>query len=181
MATNIPTDDDVRCSYHPDTPTRLRCSRCGKPICPRCGVRTPVGLRCPDCAGVRGLPTYPTATDALVKAIGLGLVIAVVIGILWSRIPDWGFYLALVLGFGIAEAMAWAVKGKRGADLQIAGIALVVVALVISRYLLFDRYGLSLGQYSELSDFGKRELHVRIIPDGLFAIMPMLIVWYRFR
>ncbi|MCC6705340.1 MAG: hypothetical protein IT334_10720, partial [Thermomicrobiales bacterium] len=33
-------DDDVRCSYHPDTLTRLRCSRCGKPICPRCGVRT---------------------------------------------------------------------------------------------------------------------------------------------
>jgi hypothetical protein len=181
MATQIPTDDEVRCSYHPDTPTRLRCSRCGKPICPQCGVRTPVGLRCPDCAGVRGLPTYPTATDSLVKAIGLGLVIAVVIGYIWSRIPDWGFYLALVLGFGVAEAMAWAVKGKRGADLQIAGIALVAAALVISRYLLFDRYGLSLSQYSELSDFGKQELHVRLIPDGLFAILPIVIVWYRFR
>ena len=69
MESNTLADEDVRCSYHPDTVTRLRCSRCGKPICPRCGVRTPVGLRCPDCAGVRGLPTYRTGTDALLIAM----------------------------------------------------------------------------------------------------------------
>lgn len=174
-------DDEVRCSYHPDTVTRLRCSRCGKPICPRCGVRTPVGLRCPDCAGVRGLPTYATSTDALLKAVGLGLAVAVALGVVWSRIPDWGFYLSLALGFGVAEVMAWAVKGKRGRDLQLAGIILVLLALLISRYLLFDRYGLSLGDYSDLSDFGRQRLHVRLVPDGLIALLPIVIVWYRFR
>src|SRR5829696_9433206 len=115
----------VPCSYHPRVLTGLRCSRCGKPICPQCAVRTPVGLRCPDCAGVRGLPTYPTGFDALVKAAGIGLVLAVAIGYVWSRYPDWGFYLALVLGFSIAESMAWAAKGKRGVDLQVLGIVLV--------------------------------------------------------
>ncbi|MCC6704030.1 MAG: hypothetical protein IT334_04075 [Thermomicrobiales bacterium] len=174
-------DDDVRCSYHPDTLTRLRCSRCGKPICPRCGVRTPVGLRCPECAGVRGLPTYRTGTGSLAKAAGLGLLIAVVTGVIWSRIPDWGFYLALVLGFGLAEAMAWAVRDKRGTDLQLIGIGLVVLTLLISRYLLFDRYGLSLGDFGDLTDQGRRVLHVRIVPDLLIALLPVLIVWRRFR
>jgi hypothetical protein len=181
MATEAPSTDEVRCSHHPNTFTRLRCSRCGKPICPQCAVRTPVGLRCPECAGVRGLPTYPTGFDALVKAAGIGLVLAIAIGYIWSRYPDWGFYLALVLGFSVAESMAWAAKGKRGVDLQVLGIVLVVIALVLSRYLLFDHYGLSLSQYPDLPPTWKAKLHVKLIPDGLFALMPLLIVWYRFR
>jgi hypothetical protein len=181
MATEAPSTDEVRCSHHPNTLTRLRCSRCGKPICPQCSVRTPVGLRCPECAGVRGLPTYPTGLDALVKAAGIGLVLAIAIGYIWSRYPDWGFYLALVLGFSIAESMAWAVKGKRGVDLQVVGIVLVAFALVFSRWLLFRNFNLVLSDYSQLSPLGKEVLHVKLIPDGLFAALPLLIVWYRFR
>jgi hypothetical protein len=181
MASEVPSSDEVRCSYHPDTPTRLRCSRCGKPICPRCGVRTPVGLRCPDCAGVRGLPTYPTSTDALAKGVAVGFVVAVAIGVIWSRAPQWGFYLALILGFAVAEALAWAVKGKRGVDIQIVGMALVAISLVLSRYLLFDRYGVSLGDIFNLSSIGERILYVRLVPDGIIALLPFLIVWYRFR
>src|SRR5687767_14210953 len=99
---------EVRCTYHPSVMTRLRCSRCGKPICPRCGVRTPVGLRCPECAGVRGLPTYRTETGSLLKAVGMGPGVAVVVGLLCGYIPEWNFYLCLSIGFGVAEAMAWA-------------------------------------------------------------------------
>lgn len=181
MASQNPSTDEVRCSYHPDTFTRLRCSRCGKPICPKCAVRTPVGLRCPDCAGVRGLPTYPTSADALIKGVAVGFVIAVVIGFIWSRGPQWGFYLALILGFAIAEALAWAVKGKRGADIQVVGIALVLISLLISRYLLFDRYGVSLGDFFDLNEYGRTILYVRLVPDGIIALFPIVIVWYRFR
>src|SRR5918998_6686415 len=88
----------VRCTYHPNVMTGLRCSRCGKPICPRCGVRTPVGLRCPDCAGVRGLPTYRTSSAVLAKAAAAGLGVAPAGGLLCGFAPDWGFYLALLLG-----------------------------------------------------------------------------------
>jgi membrane associated rhomboid family serine protease len=31
----------------------VSCSNCGKPICPDCMTATPVGMRCPDCAGKR--------------------------------------------------------------------------------------------------------------------------------
>jgi hypothetical protein len=32
-------------------PTRLRCAKCEAGICPACLVRTPIGYRCPTCAG----------------------------------------------------------------------------------------------------------------------------------
>jgi hypothetical protein len=175
------TSGEVKCSYHPSVMTRLRCSRCGKPICPRCGVRTPVGLRCPDCAGVRGLPTYRTTSDALAKAVGAGLGVAIVVGVIWGYWPQWNFYLALLLGFGVAEAMSWAAKGKRGADLQVAGIAIVALGLILSRVILAQRLGISWEAVNEFQPFVEDQLYLRILPDGLFAALACLIVWYRFR
>ncbi|CAN5668808.1 rhomboid family intramembrane serine protease [soil metagenome] len=37
------------CSGHPDTPTKLRCSRCDRPICGRCAIPATVGQHCPWC------------------------------------------------------------------------------------------------------------------------------------
>jgi hypothetical protein len=77
--------------------------------------------------------------------------------------------------------MARAVNNKRGVDLQVIGIGLVLLSLLISRYLLFDRYGVSLTDFPDLTDRGREILRVKILPDGLIAIMPLLIVWRRFR
>src|ERR1700749_596934 len=41
------------CYPHPDRETRVSCSSCGRPICPECMTPTPVGMRCPECAGQR--------------------------------------------------------------------------------------------------------------------------------
>jgi membrane associated rhomboid family serine protease len=41
------------CYRHPSRETAVSCSNCGKPICPDCMTSTPVGMRCPDCAGER--------------------------------------------------------------------------------------------------------------------------------
>src|SRR5688572_31542081 len=112
--TNVPTGQ-VPCSYHPNVQTGLRCTRCGKPICPRCGVRTPVGLRCPDCAGVRGLPTYRTESSTLLRAGAIGVAVAIATGIIWGYIPSWNFYVSLLLGFGVAETVARFSANKRGA------------------------------------------------------------------
>ncbi|HYN88142.1 MAG TPA: tetratricopeptide repeat protein, partial [Ardenticatenaceae bacterium] len=43
------TEEMLHCSVHPDRETMLRCNRCGRPMCPECAVRTPVGLRCREC------------------------------------------------------------------------------------------------------------------------------------
>src|SRR5579872_7222098 len=41
------------CYRHPNRETAVSCSNCGRPICPDCMTTTPVGMRCPECAGQR--------------------------------------------------------------------------------------------------------------------------------
>src|SRR4051812_9737193 len=41
------------CYRHPGRETGVSCSSCGRPICPDCMTPTPVGMRCPECAGQR--------------------------------------------------------------------------------------------------------------------------------
>src|SRR5215471_11494489 len=41
------------CYRHPDRETGLSCSDCGRPICADCATFAPVGIKCPDHAGVR--------------------------------------------------------------------------------------------------------------------------------
>lgn len=171
----------VPCSYHPDVLTGLRCTRCAKPICPLCSVRTPVGLRCPDCAGVRSMGTIRTSSDALFKAALGGLVVAVLVAVLWRFFPAWQFYLSLALGFGVVETVAWATNNKRGRDLQILSMVLVTIGLVLSRVLLADRYGISWESVSAMNDFAMRRLQLQLMPDLLFAALAYIIAWVRFR
>ncbi len=169
----------VPCADHPDVETRLRCSRCGKPICPRCGVRTPVGMRCPDCAGTRSsVAANPSQT---LVAAGAGLAVAAVTGVGWGFFPDWGFYWALLLGFGTVETMVRFLRKTRGADLQAIAIVIVVFGVVLSRVILAQRLGIGLGVMSDFGPAVQRALYLRPIPDLLFAALPVLIAWIRFR
>lgn len=42
-------DQPQVCFRHPDRPTGLRCSRCGRSACPECLREAPVGFHCVDC------------------------------------------------------------------------------------------------------------------------------------
>lgn len=183
MAT--PSIEDQQCTYHPDVRTRLRCSKCGTPICPRCSVSTPVGFRCPDCAGVRGLPTYETPVAMLIKATVVGAVIGSAIGVLWGYYPSWQFYLALLLGFGVAEGMSWAANYKRGFDLQVAAIACVFLGIVVSRVVIAQTNPFGLGIDNLLNDaldpLVARVFQIRMIPDIAFIILAGLIPFVRFK
>lgn len=194
--TQSPPTGQVPCSYHPNVMTGLRCSRCGKPICPQCAVRTPVGLRCPDCAGVRGLPTYRTPATGLLKAAAAGLAVAVGVAILWRFFPQWEFYLCLLLGFGTVETMSRLTGNKRGVDLQLTAIGIVTVGFILSRLLLAQRFGISPGEINALderlsqpevvAEFGRFAsvadvLQLEIIPSGVYALLAYLIAWVRFR
>lgn len=172
---------EVPCSYHPDVMTGLRCSRCGKPICPKCGVRTPVGMRCPDCAGVRGLPTYRTESSTLAKAAIVGFLVAILVGIVLGYLPDWNFYLTLVLGFGVAESMARLSNEKRGLDLQIAGWLAVALGLVISRWVLMDRLGLPWEVVRDMRPGVDQLMNLELLPDGVIAALAFVIIYLRFR
>jgi membrane associated rhomboid family serine protease len=43
--------DTLTCYRHPDRETLVRCATCERPICTKCMVQTPVGIKCPECAG----------------------------------------------------------------------------------------------------------------------------------
>jgi hypothetical protein len=172
---------DVPCPRHPKTMTRLRCSRCGTPICPQCAVRTPVGLRCPECAGVRGLPTYATPATSMLRAFLIAAAVGLAFALAFAWIPQWNFYLSLALGFGVAEGMNRAAKGKRGLDLQVLGILICLGAMVLGRVMLAWRLNLTWDDVSAFSDYVEQALRLSLSPDGLFAAITLLIPWYRFR
>jgi len=73
-----PEESEVTYCYgHPDTPTRLRCTRCDKPICPRCSVPASVGQHCVWCVAEakKSAPkvksTMHAASPAVLTIIGV--------------------------------------------------------------------------------------------------------------
>jgi membrane associated rhomboid family serine protease len=61
------------CYRHPDRETGLSCSDCGRPICADCATFAPVGIRCPDHAGMRRAPTTRLKPRPVHRAPGLAL------------------------------------------------------------------------------------------------------------
>jgi hypothetical protein len=138
----------TRCAAHPDVETNLRCGKCGKPICPKCMVETPVGARCPECARLYKLPTFRISGIYYLRAAGTALGMAIVTGFVWGLI-DWMisfFYLGLILaagvGYAIGEAVSLSVNRKRGRSLAIVGSIAVVISYLVN---IFTFGGLPFG------------------------------------
>lgn len=67
------------CYRHPDRPTRLRCSDCGRPICPACSIDAAVGQKCPQCVGRVGRQKTINARAAMGRSNSLPPVTAAII------------------------------------------------------------------------------------------------------
>ena len=132
----------MKCATHPDVETNLACSKCGKPICPRCLVQTPVGARCRDCARSDKLPTFTVQPVHYVKAIGAMLGTAIACGFIWAIIPFTAFniMLAAVIGYAIADLVSRSVNRKRGPVLAIIASCGVVVSYAITVILPFGHF-----------------------------------------
>jgi membrane associated rhomboid family serine protease len=72
------------CYRHPNRETGVRCSNCGRPICPDCMTSTPVGMRCPECARqrtrVRTMRSAAAAGEPVLTYLLIGLCVVVWIG-----------------------------------------------------------------------------------------------------
>jgi membrane associated rhomboid family serine protease len=68
--------DVVYCAGHPDVPTKLRCSRCERPICGRCAIPATVGQHCPWCVA-EARKTAPRVRSAM--AANSPAVVAIVV------------------------------------------------------------------------------------------------------
>ncbi|MFC1942160.1 B-box zinc finger protein [Chloroflexota bacterium] len=129
---------EMRCATHPETETNLRCGKCGKLICPKCMVQTPVGARCSDCAKLYKLPTYRVPAGYYVRAAGAALGIAIVVGLVWgvveSLLPFFFFNLLLGAGVGyaIGEVISLSVNRKRSRLLAATGGIAVVIGYLVN-------------------------------------------------
>jgi membrane associated rhomboid family serine protease len=85
------------CYRHPDRETRVACSRCDRPICPECMTPSPVGMRCPECAGERSdvrKPSYSSSASSANDAPATYALIAINVAV---------FVAQLALGGGATD------------------------------------------------------------------------------
>jgi hypothetical protein len=158
----------LRCAAHPEVETSLRCGKCGKPICPRCLVQTPVGSRCRECARLYKLPTYRVSPAHYLRAAGSALVLAVILGVAWGFVGRFlpfiylNLLIAAGIGFAIGEVTGRAVNRKRGTGLAIIGAFGVAVCYAVNIFtfgylpgpglgLIVDIAGLAIGIYTAVN------------------------------
>lgn len=128
----------MQCTYHPEVETNLSCGKCGKPICPKCMVQTPVGARCPDCAKLAKLPTYRLSAKHYLIAVGTALGMAIAGGFVWGVLREFLPYifinllLAGVVGFAIGEVVGRSVNRKRGNWLALIGAVAIPISYLVS-------------------------------------------------
>lgn len=127
--------ETLYCANHPERETLLRCNKCGKPICPECAIRHPVGLRCRECARVKKLPIYDVALAEYATAGLVGVSVSTVAAFLMSLIGGWWFVLLIigpVVGGFIAETMSRVIGFKRGRGMQVLAGSSIVAGAVLS-------------------------------------------------
>ncbi len=141
------------CYRHPKIETNLRCNRCGRPICPKCAVRTPVGFRCPECVREQQNKYYTGGSLDYVIAAVVALPLSLIAGAVFAfLIGGLGFFSWLISFFAapaaggiIAEAVRWAVGRRRSRNLNlvVAGsFVLGVVPFALVVLLMGNFYGL---------------------------------------
>lgn len=125
----------LRCTWHPDRETGLRCARCGRPICPECARQHPVGMRCKECAKELRSPIYKVSPLQYVGGFVVGLICGFVAGLLSLILGRFWFlmiFAAVPAGTVIGDAVGWGAGRKRGRGLQITAGASVVIGTLIA-------------------------------------------------
>ena len=140
------------CANHPGVETALRCSRCNKPICSKCAIKSPVGYRCPECVKSQQ-KIFDTATPIdYILGAGAAGILSVVASVLISLIGSIGFFgwflviaAAPTAGMVIAEGARLAIRKHRSRSLFITiTVAVGIGALPMILWLLlsFSLFGL---------------------------------------
>ena len=126
----------MQCATHPNVETLLSCGKCDKPICPKCLVHTPVGVRCKECANVRRSPIYEVSTVYYLKAAGAGLGLALAGGVVWALlrgVPFASIITSIIVGLAIGEGISRVVNRKRGVGLQVIAAVSVIASSVVGK------------------------------------------------
>ncbi len=131
--TEVVEEETLTCTWHPERETMLRCNRCGRPMCPECAVRHPVGLRCKECVKETRSPIYRVGLRDYLIAGVVGLFLSTIAGFIMSFLSGlWflSFFIGPAIGAGIADLMSRSVR-KRGHGMAILAGACMVVGVFL--------------------------------------------------
>jgi len=130
MKTMSDNSTQTTCARHPNIETNLRCSSCDTPICPKCLVQTPVGMKCKTCGSHRQGTMFNPSPAQLTAAAVVAIMLGVIVG--WA-VEFGGFYivfLSFVFGGFAGDLILRASGRRRGIWMEIvagAGMALGAV------------------------------------------------------
>ena len=111
----VATDEKTYCAVHPTVETTLRCNRCGRYMCSRCAVRTPVGYRCKECVHQQQDVFYSATQRDYLIAAGVSFALSIPISFIIPRIFLLGvLILSIPAGALITEVVHRAVGKRRG-------------------------------------------------------------------
>jgi hypothetical protein len=140
------------CANHPQRETRLRCNRCGKPICAQCAILTPTGYRCKECVRsqqkIFDTASWPDYLLGFIVAAILSLIGSQLIGLI-GRIGFIGWFLVIAgsptAGMIIAEGARLVIHRHRSRELFLtiaAAVVLGALPAVLANLLRFNLFGL---------------------------------------
>jgi hypothetical protein len=146
-------DEDVTyCATHPTVETELRCSRCEKPICPRCLVQTPVGARCRECGTSKKSPIYTLTPMLYARMAALAIIGGGLVGLAWALVAPGAFFIGFfslivagAVGWIMAKGIERAANYKRGRPVQLFAVGGILIAYAVRSAFVYD--GLMLDIY----------------------------------
>lgn len=124
---SLPESVRLPCQAHPQELTRLRCTECEQPICPKCMVMYEVGFKCPACARKR--PSHLQQVSA--RQFGTAALFSIAIGYVYGWIHPYLMsigvlrilglpVLAFFLAYGLGRAVGNGLNRVAGSKMNLA-------------------------------------------------------------
>lgn len=144
----VAPDEPRHCVNHPSVETVVSCGKCDTPLCPRCMIFTPVGVRCRTCAQLRRPPQYTLTPQIYLRIIPSALAMALLIGFLMSLalavVPGVRFLGGIVVGLAVGYGLQRLSGYKQGREMQlIASVAVILSVLSSPAFYVVRHAGLA--------------------------------------
>ena len=164
------------CYRHPDRETWVRCGRCDQPICTRCAMQGPVGLRCRTC----GKPSRDALASLNPRQLAIGLTVSTGLGAVVGYFGAQFGFLMIVVGFFagtfIAEALDRTVGIKRGPRILAIAVGGVVIGGLLGSSLSLLSLWRDLGLYAEMAAAAGEAYPAPAIDAFLLQYVPSVLI-----
>lgn len=125
----------IHCAKHPNEVTGITCASCGTPICPKCFVVTPVGMKCPGC----GKNVNSTLFKVRPERLALAGIVAVFSGCIAAIIGSLGLFIlffSLPFGYFVGNTILKSAGMKRGWKLEVTAAVGIAIGAFAFKMLL---------------------------------------------